>query len=190
MAEINNVAFEVERRFIQLKYNTNMPDGISILGYDGNPNSVVNGDSEGQTLIYYVALGASFLQSNGNIWFKTGLPNTWIQLGSSTTVASSVVTYTIPPGVTQEFYSLALANNKNFEWVVSTTHAGEDSLSKLSSLYTNAEITSNEYSFLGHSIEMDINISVSGTDCVFEITNNETAGDILASVKVECFNAL
>ena len=60
MASINDNAFEIERRQIQLKYNTNMPDSTT-LGYDGNPNSVVNGSTAGESLIYNVAMGATFL---------------------------------------------------------------------------------------------------------------------------------
>jgi len=191
MASIDGNFFEIERRFIQLKSSTNLPASVGggTLNYDGNPNLVVNGSSPGHSLIYNVALGASFIQSNGSFWFKKSLPNIWIEMGGATSVASSVVTKTIAPGATELFYSLSLANNKNFEWVVSTTHAGEDSLSKLSSLYTNSTITSNEYSFLGHPIEMDIGITVSGTDCVFEITNNESE-NITSSVKVEAFHEL
>lgn len=188
MATIESNAFEIERRSIQLKYNTNMPGG-GTLGYDGNPNSVTNGATSGQTLIYNVAQGATFMQSNGAWWFKKSLPNTWIQLGGATNVASNVVTYTIPAGNTQQFYSLNLTNNKSFEWVVDTTAAAGNGLSKLSSLYTNSAVTFNEYSFLGENVDMDINITASGTNCLFAITNNEATA-ITCSVKVEALNEL
>jgi len=188
MATIESNAFEIERRSIQLKFNTNMPGG-GTLGYDGDPNSVTNGATLGQTLIYNVAMGATFLQSNGSWWFKKSLPNTWIQIGGATSVASNVVTYTIPAGNTQQFYSLDLGNNKVFEWVVDTEATSGNSLSKLSSLYNNAAITFNEYSFLGEDVDMDINITASGTNCLFTITNNE-ASAITCSVKVEALNEL
>jgi len=188
MASIDGNAFEIERRFIQLKYNTNMPDD-TILGWDNNPNTVSNGNTDGETLIYNVAMGASFLQSNGKLWFKKSLPNTWIEIGGSTSVASNVTTYVIPTGNTQQFYSLALSNNQNYEWTVDTTATTGTSLSKFSSLYNDPDMVSNEYSFLGEVVDMDVDITASGTNCNFSITNNEAAS-ITCSVKVEAFNAL
>lgn len=188
MASIDGNAFETERRFIQLKYNTNMPDDTT-LGWDNDPNTVVNGNTDGETLIYNVAQGASFMQSTGALWFKKALPNTWIELGGATSVASNVVTYVIPSGNTQEFYNLALSNNQSFEWVVDTTATAGSALSKLSSLYNDPDMVSNEFSILGYSVDMDIDITVSGTDCNFAITNNE-ATSITCSVKVDALNAL
>jgi len=188
MASIDGNAFEIERRFIQLKYNTNMPDD-TILGWDNDPNTVSNGNTDGETLLYNVAMGASFIQSNGKLWFKKSTPNTWIELGGSTSVASNVVTHTIPAGNSQDFYSLALSNNQSFEWVVDTTATAGTALSKLSSLYNDPDMFSNEYSFLGYNVDMDIDITVSGTDCNFAITNNE-ATSITCSVKVDALNAL
>jgi len=77
MASIDGNSFELERRLIQLKYNTNMPAAVGggVLGFDNDPNTAVNGATSGQTLIYNVALGASFLQSNGTLWYKQELPN-------------------------------------------------------------------------------------------------------------------
>lgn len=188
MASIDGNAFETERRFIQLKYNTNMPDD-TILGYDGNPNLVVNGDTDGQTLIYNVAMGASFLQSSGSLWFKKSLPNTWIEIGGSTSVASNVVSYVIPAGNTQLFYTLDLANNQNFDFIVDTVHGTNRSLAKLSVLWSDPSMEQNEYSFLGNYIDIDIVASESSGDCLFNVTNNE-ASDITVTVKVDAFNAL
>lgn len=189
MATIASNAFEIERRFIQLKYNTNLPSNTT-LGWDSDPNTVTNGATEGQTLVYNVAMGASFVQSNGALWFKSALPNTWIQMGGATTVASNVITYTIPSGNTQLFYTLALANNKNFEWTVNSTLGASLSLAKISGLYNGTAMTWNEYSFLGENFDTDILIAVSGgTHCTFSIKNNE-ATSITVSVKVEAFNAL
>lgn len=188
MASIDGNAFETERRFIQLKFNTNMPDE-TILGWDNDPNTVVNGNTDGETLIYNVAMGASFLQSDGTLWFKKTLPNTWIEVGGATSVASNVVTHVIPAGNTQQFYSLALGNNQSFEWVVDTTATAGTALSKLSSLYNDPDMVFNEFSMLGYDVDMDINITASGTDCNFAITNNE-ATSITCSVKVDALNAL
>jgi hypothetical protein len=165
-----------------------MPDDTT-LGYDGNPNSVVNGNTDGETLIYNVAQGSTFLQSNGKWWFKKTLPNTWIEIGGATSVATNVVTRTISSGATEQFYSLDLNNNENFEFIVDTLYDGSKSLSRHSALYNDSAMTSNEYSFLGEMFDMDISITASGTDCLVEITNNESS-DMVCSVKAEAFNEL
>jgi hypothetical protein len=189
MASIDGNAFELERRSIQLKYNTNMPDA-TILGYDGNPNNVVNGNNAGETLIYNVAQGATFLESNGNLWYKRSLPCEWIQIGGSTSsLNSTVVTKTIASGNTERFYTLDLDNNKNFEFVVDTTFDGSKSLSKHSVLYTGGEVLANEYSFLGGVFDYDITFTASGTDCLVDVANNEAA-EIICSIKVETFNEI
>jgi hypothetical protein len=189
MASLDGNAFEIERRQIQLKFNTNMPDDTT-LGYDGDPNSVVNGESAGQTLLYNVALGASFLQSNGTLWYKQELPNKWVIIGGSTsTLNSTVVTKTIASGNTETFYTLDLSNNKNFEFMNEATFGASKSYSKYSALYNGSEMLYNEYSFLGTVFDMDIGITVSGTDCVFSVTNNESS-DIVCAIKVETYNEL
>lgn len=188
MASINGNAFEIERRQIQLKFNTNMPDD-TILGYDGNPNSVVNGNTDGESLIYNVAMGATFLQSNGNWWFKQALPNTWIQVGGATSVASNVVTYTIPAGNTQQFYSLSLANNQNFEFIMDAVQGTDRSLTKISLLWANPNMEFNEYSILGHHIRLKFEPSESGGNAIIEVKNNE-ASSVTVTMKVEAFNAL
>lgn len=188
MASIDGNAFEIERRQIQLKYNTNMPDD-TILGYDGNPNNVVNGDTDGQTLIYNVAMGATFLQSSGAWWFKSALPNTWIQIGGATSVNSNVVSYTIASGATQQFYSLDLANNQSFEFVVEAVQGTDKSVTKISLLWADPAMEFNEYSILGHHIRFDFEPSEDSGNAIIEVTNNE-ASSITVTMKVEAFNAL
>ena len=189
MATIASNAFEIERRLISLKYNTNMPDN-TILGYDGDPNLVVNNSNPGQTLIYNVALGATFLQSTGQLWYKQELPCKWVLIGgSTTTLNSTVVTKTIAFGDTEVFYTLALSKNKNFEFMVESTLGTSKSYAKFSALYTGTDIVSTEYSFLGTDLDMEVVIEKVGTDCVLSITNNE-ATDLTCSVKVESLNEL
>jgi hypothetical protein len=190
MASIDGNSFELERRLIQLKYNTNMPAAVGggVLGFDNDPNTAVNGATSGQTLIYNVALGASFLQSNGTLWYKQELPNKWVIIGgSTTTLNSTVVTKSIASGATEQFYSLDLNNNSNFEFIVDTLYDGSKSLSKHSALYTDPVMTSNEYSFLGEMFDMDVSITASGTNCLVEITNNEL-NSMTCSIKAESFN--
>lgn len=189
MASIDGNSFELERRSIQLKYSTNLPDDTT-LGYDSDPNLVTNGANAGETLIYNIPIGASFLQSNGTLWYKQQLPNKWVIIGgSTTTLNSTVVTKTIASGDTERFYTLDLDNNKNFEFVVDTTFDGSKSLSKHSVLYTGGEVLANEYSFLGGVFDYDITFTASGTDCLVDVANNEAA-EIICSIKVETFNEI
>lgn len=188
MASIDGNAFEIERRCIQLKFNTNMPDDTT-LGWDNDPNTVSNGNTDGESLVYNVAMGSTFLQSNGKWWFKKSLPNTWIEIGGATSVSSNVVTYTIPAGNTQQFYSLDLTNNQNFDFTIDTVHGSDRSYAKHAVLWADPDMEQNEYSFLGHNIDTTVTASGGGTTGVLEITNNE-ATDITCSVKVEAFNAL
>lgn len=188
MADAVNNSFEIERRFIQLKYNTNMPDE-TILGYDGDPNSVTNGANGGETLIYNVAMGASFLQSNGTLWFKQSLPNTWIQMGGAAVVTSNVVTKTIAAGATELFYTLNLANNQNFDFIADTIHETDRSMAKIALLWSNPEMEDNEYSFLGKDIKIDFVATESAGDALINITNDE-ATEVTVALKVQAFNAL
>lgn len=188
MASIDGNAFEIERRQIQLKFNTNMPDE-TILGYDGDPNVVVNGNTAGESLIYNVAMGATFLQSSGSWWFKQALPNTWIQVGGATSVASNVVTHVIPAGNTQQFYSLDLSNNQTFEFIMDVVQGTDRSVTKLSLLWSDPDMDYNEYSILGHNIRVDFEPSESGGNAIIEVTNNE-ASDVTVTMKVEAFSAL
>lgn len=188
MASIDGNAFEIERRSIQLKFNTNMPDD-TILGYDGNPNSVVNGNTDGETLIYNVAQGATFMQSNGTWWFKKALPNIWIEIGGATSVASTIATHTITAGNTQQFFSLDLTNNQAFELIVDTVHGTDRSFGRHAILWADPEMEQNEYSFLGQNIKIDVVAAESGGNCLISVTNNE-ASDVTVTIKAEAFNAL
>jgi hypothetical protein len=81
MADAVSNLFEIERRSILFKSSTTMPD-LSVLGYNGNPNLVISGNSDGQFLLYNCPIGSSYIQDNGTIWDKTVAPNTWVVRGS------------------------------------------------------------------------------------------------------------
>lgn len=191
MASIDGNAFEIERRSIQLKFNTNMPEAVGggILGYDGNPNLVTNGANSGETLIYNVAQGATFMQSNGTWWFKKSLPNTWIEIGGATSVASTIASHTIAAGNTQQFFSFDLANNQTFEFIMDAVQGTDRSVTKISLLWSDPAMDYNEYSFLGHNIHIDFEALESGGNALISVTNNE-ATDVTVTMKAEAFNAL
>ncbi len=194
MASIADNAFEIERRLINLKFNTNMPAGAGVLGYDGDPNAVNPSNSPGEELIYYVAQGATFMQSSGNLWFKEALPNTWVILsGSGGTSNTSLAIETIPPGGVVTMHTLDLSSNQSFDFSSEIRMLNNISFSKYSAVTdgTGSSMIWNEYSFLGDIINVDIDISVDGTgsNCLFRITNNET-NDVTARVKVAAYYEL
>lgn len=53
-----------------------MPDQ-SLLGFNGNPNSVDKDANPGEQLLYYSAQGSLYMDDNGNIYNKKSKPNTW-----------------------------------------------------------------------------------------------------------------
>lgn len=87
MATLDSLQFEMERRVILFKPTTSMPDDTS-LGYNGDPNLAVPGNSGGEFLIYNSPNSTRYAQfdSNQDIeqeWFKSAQPNVWTPLGSS-----------------------------------------------------------------------------------------------------------
>jgi len=63
MAQIDNVIFELERRSILFHKDTSMPDETQ-LGYNGNPNLAINGNTDGETLIYNSPSGTRYLNKS------------------------------------------------------------------------------------------------------------------------------
>ena len=54
------LGFEIERRVIIFHRDTTMPDDTQ-LGYIGDPNNVINGNSDGETLLYNSPSGSKYL---------------------------------------------------------------------------------------------------------------------------------
>lgn len=105
MADSDTNWFEIQRRVVLFKATTTMPDDTQ-LGYDGNPGSVVNGNTPGETLLYNSPQGTLYQQSNGVMWRKQLMQNTWVELGSS---SSETITHVLPRGT----------------WIIDTATAGE-----------------------------------------------------------------
>jgi len=74
--------FEIERRVITWSPLTTLNDGITPLGYDGDPNLVNPLGTPGEQWLYTVPIGQFYKQSNATLWWKNGAPNTWINLAS------------------------------------------------------------------------------------------------------------
>jgi len=74
--------FEIERRVITWSPLTTLNDGITPLGYDGDPNLVNPLGTPGEQWLYTVPVGQFYKQSNATLWWKNGTPNVWINLTS------------------------------------------------------------------------------------------------------------
>jgi len=86
---IDDLWFELQRRVPLYKTGTTMPDD-SLLGYDGDPNSVDKDNTSGEQLIYYSPQGTLYQESGGNMWRKSETPNVWIPVGSGSGSGSSL----------------------------------------------------------------------------------------------------
>ena len=80
MADASSNQFELERRALIWGPLTTLNDKVTSLGYDGDPNNVVQGNSDGEDWLYGLPVGQFYKQSNATLWWKTGSPNTWQQV--------------------------------------------------------------------------------------------------------------
>ena len=82
MPTTDELQFEMQRRLVLFNSGTTMPDNISTLGYEGNPN-LANTSTPGQALIYNSPQGTQYIQRlNGNLWYKASLPNNWLNFSA------------------------------------------------------------------------------------------------------------
>ncbi len=80
MATIVSNAFEIERRGIMWTPLITLNDGSTALGWDADPNTVVNGNSDGESWLYILPIGQFYKQNDSTLWWKSASPNTWINL--------------------------------------------------------------------------------------------------------------
>jgi len=136
MATVDSNAFELERRGFQWSMNNTLDDGETSLLYDSNPNSVVDGNTDGETKLHSLLPGATYFQSTGEWWVKTGSPNTWglINIGGSgdtivyelsakttsqvdalSAAIDNIPTFSLPNGSNNiiNFFAADLSNNSN-----------------------------------------------------------------------------
>jgi len=88
MATLENLAFETERRVVLFHRDTSMPDDTQ-LGYTGDPNAVINGNTDGETLLYNSPSGTKYLDKGVDPherWVKVqdGAGGSWAFEGAST----------------------------------------------------------------------------------------------------------
>ena len=60
-----------------------LTDGITLLLWDADPNTVVNGNTAGETKLYTTAIHSHYGQSDGKEWRKIVMPNTWVEISSA-----------------------------------------------------------------------------------------------------------
>lgn len=88
--------FEIERRVITWSPLTTLNDGVTPLGYDGDPNLVNPVGTPGEQWLYSLPIGQFYKQSDATLWWKNGTPNTWQQIIGGSGGPSVVGTYTGP----------------------------------------------------------------------------------------------
>jgi hypothetical protein len=116
---LDSLFTEISRSPKLLHKNVMLSDGV--LGYDGDPNAVVNGRTTGESLIYNSTAGTGYLQENVTpfvMWTKveSGAGGLWLQGGGKTEIAHGVindddiVTYLLFTGTANadDFYGLWL----------------------------------------------------------------------------------
>lgn len=84
MATVESNFFEIQRRAYQWNRFSTLDDGVTALGWDNDPNLAVEGNSPGEDKLISMPIGAFYIQSNGNHYFKSATPNTWSKIDTST----------------------------------------------------------------------------------------------------------
>jgi len=86
MATVASNAFELERRAFMWSKDNTLDDHVTSLLWDADPNTIVDGNSPGETKLYSLLPGATYVEgSTGAIvwWQKISLPNIWIKVGAT-----------------------------------------------------------------------------------------------------------
>jgi len=92
MATTDSNFFEIQRRAFRWDANSTLDDGVSSMLWDADPNTVVNGNSPGETKLYSLPPGHLFFESAGVLWLKTASPNTWVDVTGGGSGSSGVAT--------------------------------------------------------------------------------------------------
>ena len=89
MATVAGNAFELERRAFMWSKDNTLDDGVTSLLWDADPNTVSNGNTDGESKLYSLLPGATYFESSGTWWLKIASPNTWIEIVTPSIPASS-----------------------------------------------------------------------------------------------------
>jgi hypothetical protein len=83
MATVESNFFEIQRRAYQWNRFSTLDDGVSPLLWDNDPNLCVAGNSAGEDKLISMPIGAFYIQSNGNHYYKSAMPNIWAKIDTS-----------------------------------------------------------------------------------------------------------
>lgn len=89
MSTVASNAFEIERRGILWTPLITLNDGVTSLGYDNDPNNVIDGNTPGESWLYSLPIGQFYKQNDATLWWKSDSPNTWINLSNGNGGSSS-----------------------------------------------------------------------------------------------------
>jgi hypothetical protein len=115
--------FEIERRVITWSPLTTLNDGITPLGYDGDPNLVNPVGTPGEQWLYSVPIGQFYKQSDATLWWKNGSPNSWVELvggGGGASIEGTFSTATV--GVRDAVY---ISSASTVDQAIATVPLGE-----------------------------------------------------------------
>lgn len=128
MPTTDSNAFELERRGFQWSANNTLDDGATSLLYDGDPNSVVDGNTAGESKLYSLLPGATYFQSTGTLWLKTSSPNVWgeVSIGSTTsggtagggTSGGYQSSHSLVPNVDKNILSFSISAHRSSKCII------------------------------------------------------------------------
>ena len=83
MATVESNFFEIQRRAYQWSRSSTLDDGNTPLGWDNDPNLAVSGNSAGETKLVAMPIGALYIRSSGQLYYKSAMPNVWSKFDAS-----------------------------------------------------------------------------------------------------------
>jgi hypothetical protein len=83
MATVESNFFEIQRRAYQWNRFSTLDDGVSPLGWDNDPNLCIAGRTAGEDKLISMPIGAFYIRSNGDHYYKHTMPNTWAYIASN-----------------------------------------------------------------------------------------------------------
>lgn len=176
MADAITNAFEIERRAIMWTPLITLNDGITALTWDADPNTVVDGNSSGETWLYSLPVGHFYKQTDSTLWWKTASPNTWEQLISSSEGTLTTSDIIIPDGVgspsyddVQDFLNNTQSSGRLTGGVV-TEHAGPDGtvdISEMEGFIYTTEAVGADYIYFKQAAESGLSLSDNAVNWIY-----------------------
>ena len=126
MATVDSNFFEIQRRGYQWNAISTLDDGITSMGWDTDPNTVVNGNTPGETKLYAMPAGSMFFESGGLLWLKVQMPNTWITLNGDPAVSATLLhSQAVPAAVPGLSFSMAVCQSRIIDYAIKELVTGD-----------------------------------------------------------------